>query len=110
MLVWYKTRFYRANQFAAVYAQFDPRERFLCLSAVKDPFLSQAPNQGLVYQDLVDYVARKIADDDWCHIHARRKPSPTKSAPAGSQRFQVLASGIRESSRLLAWILTAGME
>ena len=85
VLVWYENRFYRANQFAAVYAQFDPRERFPCLSAVKDPFLSQAPNQGLVYQDLVDYVARKIADDDWCHIHARRKPSPTKSAPAGSK-------------------------
>ena len=60
VLVWYENRFYRANQFAAVYAQFDPRERFPCLSSAKEPFLSQAPTQGLVYQELVDYVAQKI--------------------------------------------------
>ena len=75
VLVWYKNRFYRANQFAAVYAQFDPRERFPCLPDAKEPFLSQAPTQGLVYQELVDYVAQKI--QTIARSKARRKPSPT---------------------------------
>lgn len=74
VLVWYKNRFYRANQFAAVYAQFDPRERFLCLSAAKEPFLSQAPTQGLVYQELVDYVAQKIQTMTGANVSKSSRP------------------------------------
>ena len=60
VLVWYRNRFYRANQFCAIYAQFDPRERFPCLSTADEPFTSEAITSHQVYLDFVDYVANQI--------------------------------------------------
>ena len=60
VLVWYRNRFYRANQFCAIYAQFDPRERFPCLSTADEPFASEAITSHQVYLDFVEYVANQI--------------------------------------------------
>ena len=110
VLVWYKNRFYRANQFIAIYAQFDPRERFPCLSAATEPFISDGTVQRASLPGLRRLRGPENSNDNWGYFDARRKPSHPQSTTARSNLQQVFQARAWFSSRILPWILPAGME
>ena len=56
VLIWYKNRFYRANQFAAAYALIPVAERFEVLSIANTTFQSLALSKQDVYADILSYV------------------------------------------------------
>ena len=56
VLIWYKNRFYRANQFAAAYALIPVAERFEVLSVANTTFQSLALSKQDVYADILSYV------------------------------------------------------
>ena len=56
VLIWYKNRFYRANQFAAAYALIPVADRFEVLSVANTTFQSLALSKQDVYADILSYV------------------------------------------------------
>ena len=56
VLIWFKNRFYRANQFAAAYALLPIQDRFEVLSEANQTFQSLALSQQDVYADILRYV------------------------------------------------------
>ena len=56
VLIWYKNRFYRANQFAAAYALLPIQDRFEILSEANQTFQSLAMSKQDVYADILSYV------------------------------------------------------
>eukprot|EP00435_Cladocopium_sp_Y103_P073654 s1156_g44.t1 len=56
VLIWYRHRFYRANHFAASYAQVPIGDRFEVLSEAAQTFVSLSITKEDVYNDLLGYV------------------------------------------------------
>ena len=97
-MVWYKNRFYRANQFAAAYgsARAVPcslRGQGSVRLGGSDTRTGLPRPRGL--------RGAEAPADHWSSIYARRKPSHPLCTSAGSRCFSVISSGIRESSWLL---------
>eukprot|EP00435_Cladocopium_sp_Y103_P064949 s953_g26.t1 len=72
VLVWFKNRFYRANHFAASYAQIPIGERFEVLSEASETFMSLSLTKEEVYNDLLGYVEhhlRPITEAGFRDIH-----------------------------------------
>ena len=110
VLIWYKNRFYRANQFAAAYALIPVAERFEVLSVANTTFQSLALSKQDVYADILSYV------DDILRPLTEAKDTEGGSQPLPATRQQnpdVTRSsrpGLRFSSGAHSWLQSAGME
>ena len=110
VLIWYKNRFYRANQFAAAYALIPVAERFEVLSVANTTFQSLALSKQDVYADILSYVDDILRPPHGGKGHGRRKPTPTCNEAAEPGCHQVLASWLWFSSGAHSWLQSAGME
>ena len=111
VLIWYKNRFYRANQFAAAYALIPVAERFEVLSVANTTFQSLALSKQDVYADILSYVDDILRPPPHGGKgHGRRKPTPACYQAAKSRCHQVFASWVWITSGAHAWLQSTGVE
>ena len=99
VLLWYKNRFYRANQFAGAYAVIPVGDRFEVLSDASATD-QRHPAVCRAHPAVLDRSNRL----------ARRKPSHSGDHPAGSEPHTFDQAWIRKSPRSHTRLLPAGVE